>query len=101
MVTGEPINCPVQLPSYVGTPYDAAFEQLAAAGYMIIKIEETVDNEGQNGVVIGMDPGGGEWVNPGSTVTLKVGVYVAAPTTTTTAPPDPTTTTTAPPDTGE
>ena len=74
------------------------------AGYMIIKVEETVDNEGQNGVVIGMDPGGGEWVYPGSTVTLKVGVYVAAPTTTTTTPPDATTTTTttttAPPDTG-
>jgi vancomycin resistance protein YoaR len=103
METGEPINCPVKIPSYVGTSYDSAFEQLAAAGYMIIKVEESVDNEGQNGVVIGMDPGGGEWVYPGSTVTLKVGVYVAAPTTTTTTPPDATTTTTtttAPPDTG-
>jgi len=104
METGEPINCPAKLPSYVGTSYDSAFEQLANAGYMIIRVEETVDNEGQNGVVIGMNPGAGEWVSRGSTVTLKVGVYVAAPTTTTTtttAPPDTTTTTTtAPPATG-
>ena len=57
METGEPINCPVKLPSYVGTSYDSAFEQLANAGYMIIKVDETVDNEGQNGVVVGMDPG--------------------------------------------
>ena len=104
METGEPINCPVKLPSYVGTSYDSAFEQLANAGYMIIKVDETVDNEGQNGVVVGMDPGGGGWVYPGSTVTLKVGVYIAAPTTTTTTTTTPsdttTTTTTAPPDTG-
>ncbi len=97
MVTGEPINCPVQLPSVVGATYDAAFEQLASAGYMIIKVDETVDSESKNGVVLSTDPGGGAWVYPGATVTLKVGVYSAPPTTTTTVPPTTTTTTAAPP----
>jgi len=96
MVTGEPINCPVRLPSVVGATYDAAFEQLASAGYVIVKVEESVDSESKNGVVLSMDPGGGAWVYGGATVTLKVGVYSTPPTTTTTVPP--TTTTTAPPD---
>ena len=91
MKTGEPVNCPEKLPSVVGAPYDAAFEQLASAGYVIVKTEETVDSEARNGVVVSMDPGGGAWAYPGSTVTLRVGVYVAPPTTTTpptTVPPD-------------
>ncbi len=97
MVTGEPINCPMKIPSVVGTSYDAAFEQLASAGYTIIRVDQTVDSESKNGVVLSTDPGAGAWVSPGSSVTLTVGVY-SAPATTTTTAPAPTTTTTAPPD---
>ncbi len=91
MVTGEPVNCPVKLPSYIGTAYDAAYDQLRANGYGVIKIEETVTSESKNGVVLSMSPAGGTWADPGTTVTLTVGVYSAPPTTTTT-----TTTTAAP-----
>jgi vancomycin resistance protein YoaR len=90
MVTGEPVNCPVKLPSYVGTSYSSAYDQLRANGYGVIKIDEPVDSAAKDGVVLSMDPGAGTWANPGITVTLKVGVYSGPPPTTT----PPTTTTT-------
>ncbi len=93
MESGEPVNCPVKLPSVVGSSYDSAYSALASAGYVIVKTEETVSSESKNGVVLSMSPGAGEWVRSGATVTLKVGVYSAPPTTT----PPTTTTTTAPP----
>jgi len=84
MVTGEPVNCPVELPSYVGTAYDGAYTELRANGYGVIKVEETVSGESENGVVVSMSPDPGTWVEPGTTVTLTVGVYSAPPPTTTT-----------------
>lgn len=93
MVTEEPVNCPVELPSVVGKSYEAALDQLASAGYTIIRVEETTDSESKNGVVLSMDPAGGTYVRPGASVTLKIGVYTAPPpeetttTTTTTAAP--------------
>ena len=99
MESGEPINCPVKLPSVVGSSYDSAYDTLATAGYVIVKTEESVTSESENGVVLSMTPGAGEWVRSGATVTLKVGVYSAPPTTE--PPPDTTTTTTtAPPEEG-
>ena len=95
MVTGEPVNCPAKLPSVVGTPYETALEQLAGAGYVIIRVDKTVDNEAQNGVVVSMNPAAGTYVPLGSSITLTVGVYTAPPTTTTT-----TTTPEPPPDDG-
>lgn len=96
MVSGEPVNCPVELPPVVGSSYDSAYSALASAGYVIVKTEETVTSESKNDVVLSMSPDAGEWVRPGSTVTLKVGVYSAPPTTA----PAATTTTTAPADGG-
>lgn len=94
MVTEEPVNCPVELPSVVGKSYEAALDQLATAGYTIIKVDEKTDSESKNGVVLSMDPSGGTFVRPGASVTLKVGVYTAPPTTT--VPSTTTTTTTVP-----
>jgi len=84
MVTGEPVNCPVKLPSYVGKPYSSSYDDLRANGYGVIKIEESVSSAAKDGVVLSMSPGAGTWASPGITVTLKVGVYSAPPTTTTT-----------------
>jgi serine/threonine-protein kinase len=86
MVTGEPVNCPVKLPSYVGSAYTAAYDQLRANGYGVIRIDETVSSESKNGVVLSMSPSAGTSVKPGTTVTLTVGVYSAPPPTT--VPPD-------------
>jgi vancomycin resistance protein YoaR len=89
MVTEEPINCPVEIPSMVGSTWDDAYSSLLAGGYTVIRIEETVDSEARNGVVLSMNPPGGTFVSPGASITLTVGVYSAPPpTTTTTAPPD-------------
>ena len=90
MVTGEPINCPVKLPSYVGATYESAKSDLATAGYTIIRVDEPVDSESKNGVILSMNPAGGTWAPAGASVTLTVGVYSAPPPTT------PTPTTTAP-----
>jgi vancomycin resistance protein YoaR len=89
MVTEEPVNCPVEVPSMVGSTWDDAYSSLLAGGYTVIRIEETVDSEARNGVVLSMNPPGGTFVSPGASITLTVGVYSAPPpTTTTTAPPD-------------
>jgi vancomycin resistance protein YoaR len=94
MVTEEPVNCPVKLPSMVGSTWDSAYESLLADGYTVIRVDEVTETESQNGVVLSMDPPGGTFVRPGVSITLTVGVYTAPPTTTTTAPPAETTTTT-------
>ena len=95
MVTGEPVNCPVKLPSVVGMDYVAAQDQLGAGGYGVNTVWEATDTESKHGVVLSMDPGAGTYLRPGSTVTIKVGVYEAPD-----PPPSTTTTTTAaaPPD---
>jgi vancomycin resistance protein YoaR len=96
MVTGEPVNCPVQIPSVVGTPYETALQQLAGAGYTVIRVDQTTDSSSKDGVVLSMNPASGTYVRPGASVTLTVGVYSAPPPTTTTTT-TPTTTTTAAP----
>ena len=98
MVTGEPVNCPVKLPSVVGMDYVAAQNQLGAGGYGVTTLWESTDSESKHGVVLSMDPGAGTYLQPGSTVTIKVGVYEAPPPeeTTTTTTPAVTTTTAAP-----
>ncbi|MEN8113672.1 MAG: VanW family protein [Actinomycetota bacterium] len=88
MVTGEPVNCPVQIPSVVGSAYASALEQLSAAGYLVNPIAQAVDSEGQHDVVLSMDPPAGSWLQPGATITIHVGKYEASTTTTTTTPPD-------------
>ncbi len=93
MVTGEPVNCPVKLPSVVGMEYVAAQNQLSSGGYGSNTEWVTTDSESKHGIVLSMSPGAGTYLSPGSTVTIKVGVYEAPPpeetttTTTTTEPP--------------
>ncbi len=99
MVTEEPVNCPVAIPSLVGSTWDSAYASLLADGYTVIRVDETVDSEAKHGVVLSMNPAGGTFVSPGSSITLTVGVYSAPPpeeTTTTTTTTTATTTTTVP-----
>ena len=87
MITGEPVNCPVQVPSVVGSTYDGALEALSAAGYLVNPIAQAVDTEAKHDVVLSMDPPAGTWLRPGATITLMVGKYDGSSSTTTTAPP--------------
>ncbi|MEA2011262.1 MAG: VanW family protein [Actinomycetota bacterium] len=96
MVTGEPVNCPVKIPSVIGMDYVAAQNQLGADGYGVNTVWESTDSESKHGIVLSMDPGAGTYLRPGATITIKVGVYEAPPEETTTT----TTTTEAPPDDG-
>ena len=98
-VSGQPINCPGPLPSVVGQPYDQAFATLAAAGYNLFREDRSVDNAGQNEIVLATSPGAGSYVSAGSSVTLTVGVYTGGPVDPPTEPPTTEPPTTEPPTT--
>ncbi|MDJ0790311.1 MAG: VanW family protein [Acidimicrobiia bacterium] len=73
--SGEPVNCPIQLPSVAGLSWQAALETLQEIGMLAARSDVTVDEESQNDIVQGQDPASGTWAPAGSTVTLQVGVY--------------------------
>lgn len=75
-VTGEPVNCPVHLGSLVDSTWESALESLQEVGLLAARIDEEVDDPAKDGIVLSQDPGQGEWVNAGTTVTLTVGTYV-------------------------
>jgi eukaryotic-like serine/threonine-protein kinase len=85
----------VAVPSVVGLSQDAATTALRNEGFEVQVSEETTSDEDAHGQVLSQEPGANTEVQPGATVTITVGNYVA-PTTTTTEPT--TTTTTAPPE---
>jgi len=89
MVTEEPVNCPVKLPSVVGASYESALQQLAGAGYTVIRVDKTTDDSAKAGIVLSTDPPSGTYVRSGASVTLTVGIYVAPD-----PPPEETTTAT-------
>jgi len=74
-VTGEPVDCPVQLPRLVGTAYEDAFHTLDGLGLIVVKVEVPTDSQNEDGVIVEMTPPAGEWVELGSSVTVKVAVY--------------------------
>jgi len=74
-LTGAPINCPAPLSNVVGIPYADALTRLGEAGLVVVRIDSSVDNADQNEVVLSMDPSAGEYMLPGASVTLTVGVY--------------------------
>ena len=74
-VSGEPVGCPIKLPSVIGLAWQDALTALQEIGILAARVDVTVEDESQDGVVIGQDPATGEWVGAGSTVTLQVGVY--------------------------
>ena len=77
-VTGEPIGCPVKLPSVVNATWDGALATLQEAGLLAAQATEAVDDPARDGVVLRQDPVAGTWVPPGSTITLTVGVFTDA-----------------------
>jgi hypothetical protein len=74
-VTGEPINCPVQIPSVIGMTWEDALSSLDLIGLKASKTTGFVDKPEQNNIVLTQTPAPGEWVDLGTTITLTVGVF--------------------------
>ncbi len=74
-VTGEPVNCPVPLPSVRGSTWEDALLELQELGLLAARVDEAVDDPDRDGVVLSQDPLPGEWVTAGSTIRLTVGAY--------------------------
>jgi len=75
MVTGEPRNCPIQVPRLGGQSYADAAATLTGLGFVVIRSDTAVTNPASNDIVISVSPGPGTWVKVGGSVTLTVGVY--------------------------
>jgi len=74
-ISGEPVNCPVELASVVNLTWEAALETLSEAGLLAAKVTGFVDSPAKDGIVLTQDPAPGAWVDAGTTITLTVGVY--------------------------
>lgn len=71
-VSGEPVDCPVQLPSLTNRSWGEALAVLQELGLLAARVDADVDDPDLDGLVIGQDPDAGEWVPPGATITLTV-----------------------------
>ncbi|MCL1598981.1 MAG: VanW family protein, partial [Actinomycetia bacterium] len=74
-VTGEPVNCPVALPSVTGKAWEDALSALAEQGFLAAKNLKSVDDPTQDNIVLEQKPARGELVRPGTTIALTVGSY--------------------------
>ncbi len=74
-VTGEPIDCPVELPSLINQTWEEALATLDELGLLAARNSGFVDNPEQNNIVLLQDPAPGEWVPAGSTIILTVGEF--------------------------
>jgi beta-lactam-binding protein with PASTA domain len=74
------------VPDVEGLDIDSAQTTLRSAGFKVVIVYADTDNPLEADVVLVQDPAGGLDADPGSTVTLTVGRYVAPPPTTTTTP---------------
>ena len=76
MVSGDPVNCPEQVPGGLsGLTYGEASSVLAGLGFVIIREDTPVQDPAAHDIVISVSPGPGTWVNQGGSVTLTVGIY--------------------------
>ena len=66
----------ISLDNYVGRDADAAESDLEGLGLNVTIIEDTVDEESQDGIVLDQSPGVNTQLSPGERVTLTVGVFV-------------------------
>lgn len=84
----------VNVPDVVDQKRSDAEKALKDAGFKVSVHEETVDTLDQDGVVVGQDPAGGEKLQKGSRVTIRVGKFTPPlnpePTPTETPSPSPT-----------
>lgn len=74
-ITGEPIDCPIKLPSLINKTWEQALATLDELGLLAAKNSGFVDNPEQDNIVLLQDPAPGEWVPFGSTITLTVGEF--------------------------
>ena len=74
-VSGEPVNCPLRAPSVVGMSWPDALAALQEVGLLAARVDTSVPDEAQNDIVQSQDPGSGQWVDAGATITLNVGVW--------------------------
>jgi len=74
-LSGEAVDCPIPLPNVTGIDYGDALTALMDAGFLVARVDVAVDDEGQNGLVLSMDPPAGEITDLGATITLTVGVF--------------------------
>lgn len=74
-VTGEPVNCPIKLPSVKGSTWATALQTLQDLGMLAARTEESVDDPALDNTVLSQDPAAGEWIPPGTTIRLVVGIF--------------------------
>jgi hypothetical protein len=74
-VSGQPVNCPVRLPSVIGMTWEEALAALEAIGLLAAKTTGFVEDPLQNNIVLTQDPAPKEWVSSGSTIGLTVGEF--------------------------
>lgn len=73
----EPPVCPIKVPSVIGGSFDSAKAALEGAGFAVANGPTIqIDNEASDGLIVTQSPSAGEWVAPGTTITINVGVYV-------------------------
>lgn len=75
----------VTVGDYVGQKATYAERKLSQQGLQVRTIEQTTDQQSQDGIVLSQSPSASTRVQSGSRVTLTVGKYVAPPPTTTTS----------------
>jgi eukaryotic-like serine/threonine-protein kinase len=63
------------VPNVVGLTSDAAKIQLSAAGFGVTAKGQSTFKLSESGVVLDQSPAGGSTADPGSTVTITVGVF--------------------------
>ncbi len=71
------------IPDVTSQDVDSARTQLRGAGFKVSVVREDTNDPTLDGIVTSQDPQGGEQAEPGSTVTIFVGRFVPAVTTTT------------------
>ncbi|MDJ0496968.1 MAG: VanW family protein [Acidimicrobiia bacterium] len=73
-------DCPVEVPALAGWSVADARSALEALGLVLVEgTAVEVNDEAQSGLIVEQSPGGGEWIEPGSEVTVNVAVYVPPP----------------------
>jgi vancomycin resistance protein YoaR len=67
--------CPIEVPPFSGMTVDGAIALLSANGTDLVIAQDsvTVTDPAQVGLIQSQTPAAGEWLPPGSTVTVKVG----------------------------
>jgi vancomycin resistance protein YoaR len=71
------VPCPVQVPNVVGMSLQDASVAIDAAGFLWRVSEQSVTDPAKDGVVLGVSPNGKQ--NPGTTITLTIGVLEENP----------------------